>query len=160
MENDGPRAAGERINSGAQIATIEPSQIEHVWEVVSRIPIERRQNTAIGFTAALGNPDFAPSNPDQQVALMARYALLDALVENGTLNDYMDDEALRKRVFTAAATIPCDKNDLCEVLAQRTLRNSSPDVVEQTKEEPRQAGWDLDRPKVGEKFIEWIRSHC
>jgi hypothetical protein len=160
MENDELRAACERINSGAQIATIEPSQIEHVWEVVSHIPIERRQNTTIGLTAARGNPDFAPSNPDQQFALMARYALLDALVERGTLNDYMDDESLRKRAFAAAATIPCDKNDLGEALAQRTLRNSTPDVVERTKEEARQAGWDLDRPKVGEKFIEWIHSHC
>jgi hypothetical protein len=63
-------------------------------------------------------------------------------------------------VFAAAATIPCDKNDLGEALAQRMLRNSSPDVVERTKDEALQAGWDLDRPKVGETFIEWMRSHC
>jgi hypothetical protein len=100
------------------------------------------------------------TSDDKLFALMARYALLDALVERGTLNDYMDDESLRKRAFAAAATIPCDKNDLGEALAQRTLRNSTPDVVERTKEEARQAGWDLDRPKVGEKFIEWIHSHC
>ena len=43
MENDGFRAAGERINAGAQIPTIEPSQIAHVWELRSRIPIERRR---------------------------------------------------------------------------------------------------------------------
>src|SRR5215469_11881840 len=135
MENDDLKAAAERINSGAQIPTIEPSQIEHVWEVLSRTPLDRRLKPEVGFTAVRGNPDFAPKNPDEQVALMTRYALLDALVERGILNDYMKDESARKHVFAAAATIPCDKNDLAEALAQRLLRDASSDVVEQTKEE-------------------------
>ena len=63
----------------------EPSQIEHVWEVLSRIP--RRTNTAIGLTAVCANLDFAPKSPDEQVALMTRYALLDALLERGILKD-------------------------------------------------------------------------
>jgi hypothetical protein len=47
----------------------------------------------------------------------------------------MKDEAARKDVFAAAATIPCDKDDLAEALAERLLRSPSPEVVEQTKEE-------------------------
>jgi hypothetical protein len=66
----------------------------------------------------------------------------------------------RKRVFAAAATIPCDKNDLAEALAERVLRDASPEVVERAKEEPKNAGQDIDRPKIGEKFIDWIRAHC
>jgi hypothetical protein len=160
MENDDLKAAAERINAGAQIPTIEPSQIEHVWEVLSRTPMDKRENPTVGFTAVHCNPDFAPKNPDEQLALMTRYALLDALVERGILNDYMKDEAARKDVFAAAATIPCDKNDLAEALAERLLRSPSPEVVEQTKEEAKIAGWDIDRPKIGDKFIRWIRSHC
>jgi uncharacterized repeat protein (TIGR03803 family) len=67
--------------------------------------------------------------------LTVLFALLDALVERGSLIDYMENESLRKQVFAAAATIPCDKNDLGEAL-------------------------DLDQPKVGQKFIEWMSSHC
>ncbi len=160
MEDEGLSAAAERLNSGARIPTIEPSQIEHVWEVLSRIPMDRRKNTAVGLSAVRGNPDFAPKNPDEQVALMTRYALLDALLERGILNDYMKAEPGRKHVFAAAATIPCDKNDLAEALAERMLRDASPEVVERTKEEARNAGWDIARPKIGEKFIDWIRSHC
>jgi len=112
MEKESLNATAERIIAGAQIPTIEPSQIEHVWEVLSRTAMDRRKKPEVGFTAARGNPDFAPKNPDEQVALMTRYALLDALVERGILNDYMKDESARKYVFAVAATIPCDKNDL------------------------------------------------
>ena len=78
MENDSLNAAAERIKAGAQIPTIEPSQIEHVWEVLSR-----RTNMATGLATACANLDFAPKSPDEQLALMTRYALLDALVERG-----------------------------------------------------------------------------
>jgi hypothetical protein len=160
MENDDLKAAAERINAGAQIPTIEPSQSEHVWEVLSRTPMDRRKEPDVGFTPVRGNPDFAPKSPDEQVALMTRYALLDPRLERGLLNDYMKDESARKQVFAAAATIQCDKNDLAEALAERLMRDASPDVVEQTKEEAKIAGWDIDRPKIGDKFIGGIRSHC
>jgi len=160
MENDGLNAAAERLNTGAPIPTIEPSQIEHVWEAFSRIPPETRKSTAVGLTAVCGNADYAPSNPDEQVALMTRFALLDALLERGILNDYMKTGPGRKHVFAAAATIPCDKNDLAEALAERMLRDSPPEAVERTREEAQNAGWDIERPKIGEKFIDWIRSHC
>ena len=112
MDKDALNAAAERINAGARIPTIEPSQIEHVWNLLSRIPMASRKSSTVGLTAVCGNPDFAPKNPDEQVALMTRYALLDALLERGILNDYMKDESARKYEFAVAATIPCDKNDL------------------------------------------------
>ncbi len=160
METNDLNTAAERINAGAQIPTIEPSQIEHVWEALGRIPVDRRKNTAVGLAAVCCNRDFAPKDADEQVALMTRYALLDALLERGILNDYMSDESARKHVFAAAATLPCDKNDLAEVLTERMLSDKSPEVVERTKEEMKTAGWDINRPKIGEKFISWIRSHC
>lgn len=161
MQDDDLNAATERINTGAQIAQVEPSLIERVWDAVSRILAEKRQHTAIGLGAfALGNPELAPPNPEQRVALMARYALLDGLIERGILDDYMKDESLRKRVFAAAASLPCDKNDLGEAVAQKALRESPPEVVEKTREEMRQAGYDPDHPKVGDKFIQWMRDRC
>jgi len=72
----------------------------------------------------------------------------------------MEDESLRKRVFAAAATVPCNKNDLGEALALRMLRDSPPDIVEKAKEETRQAGCNADHPKVGNKLIEWMRDNC
>ena len=160
MENDGLTAAVERLNAGAPIPTIEPSQIEHVWEALSRIPMESRKNAAVGLTAVCCNAQYAPKNPDEQVALMTRFALLDALLERGILNDYMKAEPERKHVFTAAAKIPCDKNDLADALAERRLRDAAPEAIERTKEEAKNAGWNIERPKIGDKFIHWIRDHC
>lgn len=92
--------------------------------------------------------------------MMMRYAMLDALVDRGILDEYMKDESLRKKVFAAAALFPCDKNDLGEALAQRLARDSPPDVAQKTSEEFRQAGYDPDHPKVGGKFIDWMRDNC
>jgi len=45
-------------------------------------------------------------------------------------------------------------------LAERMLRDASPEAVERIKEEAKNAGWDIERPKIGDKFIDWIRNHC
>lgn len=161
MPIDDLSAATERINAGAEIASVEPSLIEHMWQAISSIPKEQRQSTGVGLHAvALGDPDRLPQNPDQRVAMLMRYALLDALVERGILDEYMKNESLRKKVFAAAAQFPCDKNDLGEALAQRLARDSPPDVAQKTREEFRQAGCDPDHPKVSGKFIDWMRDNC
>jgi hypothetical protein len=161
MESVEFNAYAERINEGAPIAQVEAYLIEGMWEALSRMPAEKRQHVSVGLGAfARVNPNFAPPSPEQTVALLARYALLDALIERGILDDYMRDELLRKRVFAAAASLPCDKNDLSEALAQKILRESPAEVVASTKEEMRLAGYDPDHPKVGDKFIEWMCDTC
>ena len=160
MEEHGMEAALKRINAGALIPTIEPSQIEHVWERLGPLRRETRQPGTIGLTAVCANSEFAPKNPAEQIALSIRYALLDALVERGVLDDYMNDPSARQHVFVAAATIPCDGIDLAGALARKGLREASRDLVEQTIEEPKNAGSDVARPGIDEKFIDWIRSHC
>lgn len=157
---EGLEAATERLNAGAQIAEIQPSLVEQMWEALSRIPRNDGQHTAVGNIAARLEPDLVPRNPEQKLAMMARYALLDALIERGVLDEYMRDEILRKKVFTAAALLPCDQNDLREAVAERVLRQSPPDVRQKTKEELAQAGYDPDHLKVADKFIEWMRDNC
>lgn len=161
MQDDAFGAATERINSGAEIPTVSPSLIEHLWVAISRIPKPQSQHTAIGLGAfALCDPDALPKNPEQRVAMMARYALLDALVERGILSEYMEDEALRKKVFAAAASLPCNKNDLGEALAEKLLRDSPPERLEEAQKELSEAGYDPTHLKVAEKFIEWMHDRC
>lgn len=151
-------AATGRLNAGEQIPEVEPSWIESMWEVMSRISREQRQHTAIGLGAIAGG-DPAEIGPEHRIALLARYMLLDALIERGIVDDYMNDESKRKKVFAAAASIKCDKNDLGKALAQRHLNESAPEVAEKAKEELRQAGHAPDHPGVGEKFIQWMRDN-
>ena len=124
---------------------------------MSSVPREQRHSTSPGFTGVLADPGRLPKNPDEHVGMMIRYALLNALVEGGILDDYMKDESLRQKVFTAAAQFPCDKNDLGEAVAQR---DSSPAVAQKTGEEFRQTGYDPEHPKVSKKFIEWMLHNC
>lgn len=158
MQIDDLDAAVGRINAGAEIATVEPSLIEYIWKAISSIPKELRQRAPAGsHLGVLAERDRIPQNPDQRAAMMMRYALLNALVAQGILDDYMKDEPLRQKVFAAAALFPCDKNDLGEAVAQRLGRDSSTDVVPKTEEE---AGYDPEHSQVGRKLIEWMRHNC
>jgi hypothetical protein len=157
---EGLEAAVEQLNACAQIAQVEPSLIGHVWKAMSRIPRNEGQPCAVGHVAARLEPDLAPRNPEQKLAMMVRYALLNALIECGVLDEHMNDETLRKKVFAAAALLPCDQNDLREAVAERVLRQSPPDVRQKTKEELAQAGYDPGHLKVADKFIEWMRDNC
>ena len=161
MERDELEAAAEDLNTGAEIPTIAASLIEAAWKSVSRIPKDQRQRVAIGIGAfAMVDPADAPQTAEQKVALMARLGLLDGLIEQGILDECMDDDSKRKHVFAAAASFPCNKNDLGEVMAQKQLRESPPDVAEKIREDLRQSGYDPDDSSVGKKFREWMRDNC
>jgi len=160
MENDDLDAATDRINAGAEVATVEPSLIEYIWKCMNSIPREQRQGTSPGFTGVLADPGRFPQNPDEHLAMMIRYALLNALVERGILDTYMKDESLRQKVFTAAALFPCDKNDLGEAVAQGLVPDSSSDVSQKTGEAFRQTGYDPELSQVGNKFIDWMLHNC
>lgn len=64
MEIDDLNAVTDRINAGAEIASVKPSLIEHMWQAISSIPREQRQSTGPGLHAlAPGDPDRLPQNP-------------------------------------------------------------------------------------------------
>lgn len=153
MQMDELNVVTEQINAGAEVASVDPGLIEQMWKAMSSIPRELRHGTSTGlYAVASGDPGSLPQNPEQRVAMAVRYALMDALIERGILDEYMKDEAQRKKVFATAAQFPCDKNDLGEAVAQK--------LDQKTNEELRQAGYDPDHPKVGERFIAWMREHC
>ena len=147
-------AVAARVNAGEEIPEVDPSRIEHMWDVMSRIP--RGQNKTIGLGAAGGDPNARQTDIEEQVAVVFRCKILEALVDRGVLNDFMKDEEGRKKLFVAAATLKCDKNDFGEALAQESIREAPPEVREKMKEELRLAGCDPDHPAIVEKFITWI----
>jgi hypothetical protein len=152
-------AATERLNAGAQIAQIEPSLIERMWDALSRIPSDEKQHPTAMIGAKL-DPSLAPQNSEQKLAMMLRYVLLNALIQASVLDEYMKDETLRKKVFATAALLPCDQNDLREAVAERVLRQSAPDAGQRVQEQLAQASYDPNHLKVADKFIEWMRDNC
>jgi hypothetical protein len=150
-------AAVARLNAGEPIAPVEFSLIERVWNALSRFRREQPQSIGIDLGAIAGNDSSLSSlSPGQRIAFSVRYALLDALIRAGILDRFMEHAKLRQKVFAAAASLPCDINDFGEAMMLKRLRESSPDVVEKMKEEMRQAGYDPNHPKLGEKFVSWM----
>jgi hypothetical protein len=154
-------AATERLNAGEEIPKVDPVLIEGFWGAVSKIPKERRGHPAVGLGAfASIDPKNLPPNPEQQVAMMARYGLLDALLERGFFSEYMENESQRKKVFAAAASFPCNKDDLGEALAERLLRDSPQEEIEEANKQLQEAGYDPTHLKVMDKFIHWMEDNC
>jgi hypothetical protein len=146
MEREDVTQGMERVNAGAPLVHVDPSLIEYIWEM--------RQNFQGGISVPEG---MMPRNADQHIAMMFRTEMLSALTELGILDEYLQDESRRKQVFAAAASMACDKNDVHEALAYKHFRDSPPDAV--TEHEMREAGYDPDHSKVGEKLIAWMHEH-
>lgn len=147
--------ATRRLNTGEPIPPVEAALIENIWMLASRIPRERLETAAIGL-GAICNPGAPQPEPEQQVALMARYMLLDALIQRGVLAPFMTDEALRKKVFSASAKMPCNRDDIGEALAYKMLVDSQAEQLEKTRAESLEAGLDPDHPQLDDKFLAWI----
>ena len=154
-------AATARLNAGAPIPQVEPEWIEHMWDVMQRIPPGQRQSRSIGLGAiAVCDPSAQQIPPDQQLAVMARSMLLQTVMQFEGMEDYLKDETQRKRVFLAAATSPCNKDQFGEALVRRHLVESAPEAAEKEKQKLRQLGYDPDYPTLGSYFLDWLRDHC
>jgi hypothetical protein len=159
VQNDYGEAVG-RLNAGEPIAPVDASLIERAWKALSQLDAIQRNSAGIQLGAVAGNDSNASAlSPDQRLAFSVRYALLDALLKRGILDAFMEDAKLRCKVFAAAASLPCDKNDIGEASFLRRLRESPPDIVKKMTEEARQAGYDPEHPKLDEKFIAWMNAN-
>jgi hypothetical protein len=104
MHKDDIAAAVERLIAGAEIPAIVPSLIEAVWNGINSVPREERQRMMMtGIMVDLVDP---AQTPEQIFALSLRYGLLDALIELGILDDYMQDESSWTRVFAGLPQPP------------------------------------------------------
>lgn len=158
MNNHEPyEKAMELINSGAQVPAVDPLIIASFWDFISRIPPERRGTTAFAF-AAVADGGTALLQPELRIALMMRIILVNALSERGLLTEYLTDEALKKKLFVAAASISFDKNDLGEALAHRVLREAAADIADKTRAEMIEGGLDPDFPRIAKRLIGYLRA--
>jgi hypothetical protein len=148
-------AVAARVNAGDAIPEVDPSRIEYMWETMSRFP--RSKDKTVGLGAVAGSdPNAWKIDPEEQIAVVFRCKILEALIDRGVLNDFMKDEAGRNKVFAAAATLKCNRDDFGEAPAQESIREAPPEVREKMKKELRLAGCDPDHPAIVEKFIAWI----
>jgi hypothetical protein len=152
MEN-GYNDAVNQLNAGGAIAAVDASWIERSWNVMSQLDAIR--GTSIGLRA-VADPNAPALTPGERLAVSFRYELLDSLLKRNILDSYMQDAALRKKVFQAVASLPCDKTDLGEASFLRRLRESPPEVAEKMIDEARNEGYDPEHPRLDDKFLAWM----
>jgi hypothetical protein len=148
------------FDKGTAIPTVDIAAMKQFAEVSARMLAEAppKPNVAVGFGAyAKYGLDASSYSPQEFVAIWLRQNLLSALIQRGVLQEYMKDDESREKVYGAAATFPCNKEDLAEALILLQLSLSTPDVVAKAKEEFKQRGYDLDKPTIEGKFIAWMK---
>jgi hypothetical protein len=162
MNHDTENEAVENLNAGKPVPPVDPAYLKNAWEALSRLPAELRGTVSLDVRVISGDaaPDLMNRDPGQYLAFGMRLATLQALIERGALNDYMQDNAQRARVFRAAATMPCNKYDFAEAMSQQMLRDSPPDVAAKTREGMLAGDLDPDHPKVIAKFIAWMEQQA
>lgn len=156
MDHDAINAAVERLNHGEPAAAIDPALIKRWWEVARTIPADLRNNTAIGFNAITGSGELTDLIPEQFAGMMMRFALLNALVERGFFNDYLDDETRQGMLFRALAIVPCNNQDFVEVMSPLILRQATAEDAEVFRQKMFAAGGDCDHPMFVDKVLAFM----
>jgi hypothetical protein len=157
-------AAAAQFNSGAPIPPVRASDLKQLWEATRRMNADMPPKpsggavglslfAAYGFKAAAGDPG-------ELLPIMWRHQLMSALVERGVLSDYMRGDEPDERAFRAAATMPCDKEDFAQATMPGMLTEFPPEDAAKFRENLLIQGYDIDRPSVDGKFIEWLRNNC
>ena len=163
MEMSPFAAVSKQFNSGAPIPPVNASDIKQMWDSTRRmktdLPLSPNAGISLTVYAAYG-VEAASASPEQFMWIMSRHQLVSALAERGVLNDYMHGEELDEKVCCAAATMPCDKHDLAEARTPLWLAQVSAEVASKTRERMHAAGQDPDKPKIDDKFLEWLCDHC
>jgi|SRR6266536_3651297 len=151
------------FNDGAPIPPVSASDMKQMWDATRRMnaDIPPRPNVATGLAvfAAYG-VDAAFGRPEEFFSISWRHQLLESLVGRGILNDYKQGEELDEKVFRAAATMPCDKNDVAETMLPLLFAQSPADHAAKAKEEMLASGYDPEKPKLDAKFLDWLRNNC
>ena len=150
------------FNDGAPIPPVSASDMKQMWDATRRMnaDIPPRPNVAIGLAVFAAYGVDAAFSPEEFLPIRWRHQLLESLVERGILNDYKQGEELDEKVFRAAATMPCDKNDVAETKLPLLFAQSATELVAKAKEEMLADGYDPEKPKLDGKFLDWLRNNC
>lgn len=152
----------KQFDEGAPFPPVSPSDLKQLWDVTRRmnaeIPPEPGVAIGLGVYAAYGF-EAASAGPEIYMPIQWRHEVMWSLVQRGVLKDYVHGEELDEKVFVAAATMPCNKNDVAETMLPLLLAKS-PEIAEKAKENMRAEGYDPDKPNIDSKFIEWLRNNC
>jgi hypothetical protein len=153
------RALWEQLDSGGPIQPVSASDLKQLWDASRCIKADMplRPDTAIGLGVYAACGVDAAADPERMMAVHWRHTVLSDLVDRGFLDSYFHDNEPEEKVFAAAAAIPCNEEDLHQVLMKQLFSQLPPEQAAQAKEAMRSEGCDPDRPKIAAKFLDLLR---
>lgn len=147
-------------NEGGPVPEANPNHLKLMWnrgrEAARMADLSTRTFGlgAIGLDAS----DLGDEPKDKLGALTIRLALLQSLFERNVLRDYVHGDEFTDEVFQAAASIPCDKEDVGEAIVPFAMKLCPDMDHSELKREMIEHGYDPERPKIDSKFIAWMRN--
>jgi len=113
---------------------------------------------AFGLGAIALDASDLDASQDKLAALTIRLALLQSLFERNVLRDYLDGDELTDEVFQAAASIPCDKEEIGEAIVPVAMKQRPELECSELKREVIAHGYDPEQPKIDSRFLAWMRN--
>ncbi|HWY69326.1 MAG TPA: hypothetical protein VNX88_11705 [Terriglobales bacterium] len=95
---------------------------------------------------------------DKFHGLVIRLGLLRSFFERNVLRDYLHGGDFADEVFQAAASLPCDRDDVGEAMVQMAMKQRPEVDCSEFKREMIAHGYDPDAPKIDSKFLAWMRN--
>jgi hypothetical protein len=159
MPEDQTSDFADRFNrEGGPVPEANPEHLRRMWK-------HARENASLGkgktsgFGAlGLDASDLGDAPRDKITILTLRLGLVQSLCERNVLRDYLHGDELAEEVFQAAASLPCDKEDVAEAMVLLTMKQQPQLDYSELRREMTAHGYNPDEPKIDSKFLEWIRN--
>ena len=150
----------ERFNrEGGAVPATNPEHLKKMWKCSRDPRVMGSATKTSGLGAAGIDPSELGDAPREKVhALAIRLELLRSLFERSVLHDYLSGDDFADEVFQAAASLPCDRDDVVEAMAQLAMKQRPKADCSELKREMIAHGIDPDHPRVDSRFLAWIKT--
>jgi len=133
--------------------------LKKIWKRIREAGLTTSATKTFGLGAVGIDPWELGDRPHEEVhALAIRLELLRSLFERNVLHDYLRGDDFAEEVFQAAASLPCDGDDIGEAMVQLAMKQRPEADYSELKREMIAHGIDPDHPRVDSRFLAWIKN--
>ena len=150
----------ERFNrEGGPVPEADADHLKKVWKRVREAERMGEGTKTFGLGACgIDASPYGVTPGEKFHGLTIRVALLQSLSQRNVLLEYLRGEDFADEVFQAAASLPCDRDDIGEAMIQLAMKQRPEADCSEVKREMVAHGYDLDKPRIDSKFLAWIRN--
>jgi hypothetical protein len=160
MPDNQPNDFVERFNrEGGPVPEANPDLMKKMWTRTREAGLRGDATKTSGLGAiGIDASELGDAPRDAMTVLIVRLQLLQSLFERNVLREYLHGDELVDEVFKAAATLPCDKEEIGEAIVQLMMKHRPEADFSELKSEMIAHGYNPEAPKIDSKFLAWMRN--